>query len=166
MVENTTDKLLILIHRRITENEDIGCEIISNTRPLPTFAGRSIGIVVLVFVQSLIGVIHIFFGLWLLSASAVGFLYNLYTTVFGVVTLFFAFGFWIGKSWGWLGTVSALLFVTIADVLTLLNLPSMPGIPKFAAFAEIIYSLILLLYLFQPHIRDKARTVIIRKQRT
>ncbi len=166
MLENTTDKLLILIHGRITENEIMGCKTISNTRPLPTFAGRSIGIVVLVFVQSLIGVIHIFFGVWLLSASTLGFLYNLYTTVFGVVALLFAFGFWKGRSWGWFGTVSALLFVTIADVLTLLNLPSIPGIPKFAAFAEIIYSLILLLYLFQPHIRAKARTAIIGKQRT
>lgn len=84
------------------------------------------------------------------------FLYSLYTTVFGIVTLLFALGLWKGDSWGWFGTVSTLLFVTVADVLTLLDLPSIPGIPKFAAFAETAYSVILLLYLFQTRARQTA----------
>ena len=62
----------------------------------------------------------------------------------------------MGTSWGWFGTVFILLFVTIADTLTLLSLPSIPGIPRFAAVAEIVYSVILLLYLVQPQIRAKA----------
>ena len=85
------------------------------------------------------------------------FLYSVYTTVFGLLSLLFALGFWKGKSWGWFGTVTTLLFVTIADALTLLNFPSIPGIPEVAAVAEIAYSLILLLYLVQPHVRTKAR---------
>jgi len=123
------------------------CEAISNTPPPPTIAGRCIGIVLLVFLQSLIGVIHFFFGLWLLSISMMDNIYSLYTIFFGLATLLFAFGLWIGKDWGWFGTVSTLMFVLIADALKLLNLPSIPGIPKFAAVAEIIYSLIVLLYL-------------------
>jgi hypothetical protein len=39
--------------------------------------------------------------------------------------------------------------------LPLLNLPSIPGIPRFAAVAEIIYSLVVLLYLSQTHVRNK-----------
>jgi len=118
-----------------------------NTRTLPTFAGRHVGIVILVSLQSLIGAIHVFFGLWLLSGTAMDYIYRIYTTVFGLTTLFFSFGLWIRKSWGWFGTVSTLLFVAIADALTLLNLPSISGIPKFAAAAEIVYSVIVLLYL-------------------
>jgi len=119
----------------------------SNTRTLPTIAGRHVGIVILVSLQSLIGAIHVFFGLWLLSGTAMDYIYRIYTTVFGLTTLFFSFGLWIRKSWGWFGTVSTLLFVAIADALTLLNLPSISGIPKFAAAAEIVYSVIVLLYL-------------------
>jgi hypothetical protein len=50
----------------------------------------------------------------------------------------------VGKSWGWFGTVSTLLFVIVADALTLLNFPS---IPKLAAAAEIGYRVFVLLYL-------------------
>lgn len=107
----------------------------------------------LVSLQSLIGVIHVFFGLWLLSVSTAGILYSVYTVIFGLLSLVFALGLWMAKSWGWFGTVSILLSVTIADALTLLNLPSIPGIPRFAAFAEIAYSVILLLYLSQLHAR-------------
>jgi hypothetical protein len=48
------------------------------------------------------------------------------------------------------------MLVTVADALTPINLPSIPGIPKFAAVAEISYSVIVLLYLVQPHVRIKA----------
>jgi hypothetical protein len=122
-------------------------EAIGDNRSLPMIAGRRIGVVILVSVQSLIGVIHFFFGLWLLSFSLTDYAYSVYTISFGIATLLFAFGLWIKKSWGWFGTVSTLLFVTIADSLTLLNLPSISGIPKFAAAVEIVYNLILLFYL-------------------
>jgi uncharacterized membrane protein (DUF2068 family) len=93
----------------------------------------------------------------MLSASGMNQLYSVYTIVFGLMVLLFAFGFWTGKSWGWVGTVSILLFVAIADALTLLNLPSIPGIPKFAAMAEIVYVIIILLYLAQLLLRAKMR---------
>ena len=123
------------------------CQAIGDNRSLPLIAGRRMGVVILVSLQSLIGLIHFFFGLWLLSISMSDYTYSLYTVFFGLATILSAFGLWIGKGWGWFGTVSTLTFVVIADALTLLNLPSIPGIPKFAAVAEIIYSLILLLYL-------------------
>ena len=81
--------------------------------------------------------------------------YSVYTVIFGLVTLLFTLGLWIGKNWGWLGTVSVFLFVTTADALTLLNLLSILGIPKFAAASEIVYSVVLLLFLVQPHVRAK-----------
>lgn len=105
------------------------------------------GVVILVSVQSLIGVVHFIFGLWLLSISMMDYIYSMYTVFFGLATLLFAFGLWIRKGWGWFGTVLTLTFVVIADALTLLNLPSIPGIPKFAAVVEIVYSAIVLLYL-------------------
>ncbi len=105
--------------------------------------------------QSLIGAIHVFFGLWLLSISMMDYIYSIYTVFFGLAALFFAFGLWIRKGWGWFGTVSTLLFVTIADALTLLNLPS---IPKFAAAAEIVYSVILLLYLSILYNKQRAES--------
>jgi len=86
-------------------------------------------------------------GLWILSVSAMDHIYGAYTAVFGITVLLFALGLWIRKSWGWFGTVFTLLFVIVADALTLLNLPSIPGIPKLAATAEIGYRVIVLFYL-------------------
>ena len=118
------------------------------------------GIVVLTVVQFIIGVIHVFSGFLLLSASPSAVfvisaqlpeIYSIYTLAFGLLTLIFTYGLWLGKNWGWNGTVAVSMFVLIADTLTLLNLPSIPGIPKLAAAAEIIYSLMVLIYLSQTH---------------
>ena len=117
-----------------------------------TFKGRNLGIVVLTVVQFIIGVIHVFSGFLLLFASPSGQppeIYSIYTLAFGLLTLIFAYGLWLGKNWGRNGTVAVSTFVLIADTLTLLNLPSIPGIPKLAAAAEIIYSLMVLIYLSQ-----------------
>ena len=46
-------------------------------------------------------------------------------------------------------------FLLSLDSLTLLDLPSVPGIPKFAGYGEITYSVIVLSYLLQSHIRAK-----------
>lgn len=128
----------------------------------PTYKGRTIGIVVLTASQYTIGIIHVFFGVWLLFAESPfiispqsSLIYSLYTLAFGLLTLLFAFGIWLGNRWGWHGTVTVSIFVTVADGLTLLNLPSIPGIPKFAGAAEIIYSLAVCLYMFQKHVRAK-----------
>jgi uncharacterized membrane protein (DUF2068 family) len=114
----------------------------------------------------MIGITHVFFGFWLLSVSqpSIDFsaqtpstIYSVYTVAFGFAVTIFAYGIWLQKKWGLYGTVVTSLFVTFADVLTILNLPSIPGIPKLAAVPEIIYSLFVMLYLFQSKIRTGKR---------
>ena len=132
----------------------------SSVHVFPTYKGRILGIVALTAAQFTIGIIHVFFGFWLLSATSnisaqSPLIYSIYTLAFGVLTLICAYGIWRGKSWGWHGTVAVSLFVIAADALALLNLPSITGIPRLAAAAEIVYSLIVLLYLSQKHVRNK-----------
>jgi len=136
----------------------------SNVPVFPTYKGRILGIVVLTVAQFLIGSIHVFFGVLLLSASSSAafiisaqpsLIYSIYTLVFGVLTLICAYGIWRGKNWGWHGTVAVSLFVIAADALALLNLPSIPSIPKMAAAVEIAYSLAVSLYLSQKRVRAK-----------
>lgn len=124
--------------------------------PLPTFRGRSLGITTLTVLQLIIGLIHIFFGFWLLASSQAiiditsqtsNVIYSVYTFIFGLSTTIFAFGIWLQKNWGSYGTIATALFVIVVDSLTLLDLPSILGVPKFAAGTEIIYSLIVLTYL-------------------
>lgn len=141
----------------------------SNTHPPPAYKGRNLGIVALVAIQVLVGFIHVVFGFWLLLAPRAepfalfgnGYfssdIYSISTIVFGLLTLIFTTGLWLEKRWGWVGTLAVLLFVVVADSLTLLNLPSVPGIPKFAGFGEITYSILVVLYLFQKHVRIKYR---------
>lgn len=123
------------------------------------YKGRSLGIVILTGAQLLVGAIHVFFGL-LLFTFEVSFLqasiaYDVYTIFFGVLTVAFAVSIWQNKKSGWMGTVAVSIFVSVADGLTLLNLPSVPGIPKFAAPTEIMYSLILIFYLLRNDVRNK-----------
>jgi len=81
--------------------------------------------------------------------------YSVYTLVFGLLTLVFTFGIWLGSRWGWIGTFAVSMFVIFADALTLLNLPNILGIPKAAAAPEIIFSILVVLYLSQTHVRIK-----------
>jgi hypothetical protein len=129
------------------------------------YKDKYLGILVLVAAQILVGFIHIAFGVWMLVApytepvsglldtSAGPDIYAIYTVAFSVLTLVFAWAVWMKKSWSWIGTVAVALFVIVADSLTLLDLPSIPGIPKFAGFGEITYSVIVILYLTQSHVR-------------
>jgi hypothetical protein len=141
-----------------------------NSRHPPNeYKGRPIGIVFLVMSQVLVGVIHVIFGFWILTAtglpafgtlvgsSTAPAIYSVYTIAFGFLTLIFAVLLWLFKSIGWVGTLAVLIFVIIVDSLTLLNLPSIPGIPKFAGYGEISYGVVILLYLFQAHVRTKYR---------
>ena len=137
----------------------------------PTFKGRNFGILLLVGAQTLVGFIHVVFGLWLLSSpksppltspnASIGGLdiYSTYTLIFGLLAIGLAAMLWLQKSWGWIGTISIFLFVIIVDSLTLLNLPSIPGIPKFAGFGEISYSVLTSLYLIQKHVRKAYRII-------
>jgi len=122
--------------------------------------GRPLGVFILISAQLLVGAIHVFFGLLLLAfdismvlSSTVA--YDVYTSLFGLLTLVFAVYLWRGKKIGWVGTIVLSLFVIAADSLTLLNLPSIPGIPKLPAFAEIGYSMLVIGYLSLGHVRSK-----------
>ncbi len=128
--------------------------------PSDIYKGRSLGIVVLTSAQLAIGGIHIFFGILLLAYENFASLpttvtYDVYTIVFGLLVAVFAVYFWQGKKVGWIGTVAVSVFVIVADSLTLLDLPSIPGIPKAPALTEIIYSLVVLFYLFRKSVRAK-----------
>lgn len=124
-----------------------------------TYKGRSLGIIVLVSAQVFIGVIHLLFGILLLSARTPFFkatiAYDIYTIVFALAVLVFTVLIWRGEKAGWIGTVAVSLFVIVADVLAVLNLPSILGIPTFAAPTEIIYGLIVIAYLAQTKVRKK-----------
>lgn len=125
-----------------------------------TIKGRSLGITALTAAQLLIGIIHAIFGLLLLVSelaigSQISIVYDIYTIVYGLLTLVFAVYIWHGKKIGWAGTIAVSIFVIIADTLTVLNLPSIPGIPWLAAPFEISYSLIVVFYLFLPDVRQK-----------
>jgi hypothetical protein len=128
---------------------------------IPAFKGRFLGVAVLVATQLLIGVIHVAFGFALLFGSfSAAFslspiVYSAYTLAYALLTLLFAWLVWVGKRSGWLGTVAVSLFVIFADALTVLVLLSFLGIPKFAAFGEIPFSILVIAYLVQPHVRSK-----------
>lgn len=131
----------------------------SSKHPPITYQGRSIGILILTVAQVLIGTIHLLIGFGLIAAEATKIpayiAYDTYTVAFGAVILFFSVFIWRGAKAGWVGTVAALAFVAVADTLTVLRLPSIPGIPMFAAPTEIIYSLLVIIYLGLPHVRKK-----------
>ena len=132
----------------------------SNRQVPITYKGRSLGIIALTSAQLLIGVIHIFSGLWLLTSEVaispqVTLAYDIYTLVFGLLSLVFALFIWRGKKAGWIGTVAVSLFVIVADTLTLLDLPSIPGIPRFPALTEIAYSVLIVVYLYSSRVRKK-----------
>lgn len=128
--------------------------------PPETIMGKSLGIAILTFAQIIIGVIHAVLGSWLLAAElAAGahatLAYDVYTFVFGLLVLVFAYYIWEGNRAGWIGTVSVSVFVILVDLLAVLNLPTLPGVPTSAAAAEIGYSLLIVGYLFTSRVRRK-----------
>jgi len=130
----------------------------SNRVPI-TYKGRSLGILVLSSAQLFVGAIHVLFGVLLLDFGAsilpASDPYDVYTVVFGLLVSVFGVFIWQGKKEGWIGTVAVSSFVTVADLLAVLNLPSIPGIPKFAAPTEIVYSVVIMLYLLRNDVRKK-----------
>jgi hypothetical protein len=127
-----------------------------------SFKGRFLGIAVLVVVQFIIGIIHVIFGFAMLSVSfsvatfsMTPLVYAIYALAYGALTLLFTYLVWVGKRFGWIGTVAVSSFVILADVLTVLDLLSFLGIPKFAAIGEILFSILVLAYLLQYHVRSK-----------
>ena len=131
----------------------------NGTREMITYKGRSLSILILTGLQAFIGVIHILLGLLLLASETtilhVTVAYDFYTIAFGVLVFVFAVHIWQGKKIGWVGTISISLFVIVVDALALSNLPSIPGVPKFAAPTEIVYSLIIVIFLVRLNFRKR-----------
>ena len=128
-----------------------------------TLRGRSLGISILVGIQVINGLIHTFFGLALVlgsyipmaSSSSAPSIFSFYTFTYGILTIFFTYLLWKGKRLGWIGTIAISLFVIIADTLTIFDLLTFLGIIKTAGIGEIPYSLIIVIYLIQNHVRSK-----------
>ena len=85
--------------------------------------------------------------------------YSVYTLIYGSLSLTFAYLLWINKRSGWIGTICVSLFVIGVDLLAVSGLFNILGIPApvFAASGEIPYSLLVLFYLVQDHVRSKFR---------
>ena len=130
---------------------------IENIKP----KGRFLGVFVLVAIQSIVGIIHIFFGftmilgIYSVAYSSATLIYSYYTFSYGVLTLFFTFLFWKGARLGWIGTIAISAFVILVDTLAAIDLFNVLGIPNLAALGEIPYSFIIVFYLFEDHIRSK-----------
>ena len=117
-----------------------------------SFKGIYLGIFVLAILQLLGGAIHAAIGLGLVFAGSGELVYNVYTFLYGVFNIIFAYGLWAGKKSGWLGTITVSLFVIVVDVSAVLGVSLIAGVPRTAALGEIVYSLVVLVYLFQPKI--------------
>ena len=117
-----------------------------------SFKGKFVGLLILVVLQFLVGAIHAVIGLGLIFGMSGEFVYSVYTLLYGIFTVIFAYGLWVGSKSGWIGTLLVSIFVIVVDVSELLNMPLIAGVPRSAAFGEIFYSLVILLYLLQPKI--------------
>ena len=117
-----------------------------------SFKGRFVGLLILVGLQFLVGAIHAAIGLGLIFGMSGEIVYSVYTLLYGIFSFIFASGLWVGSKSGWVGTILVSIFVIVVDVSELLNMPLIAGVPRNAAFGEIFYSLVVLLYLLQPKI--------------
>jgi len=127
-----------------------------------TFRGRYLGVTFFVIVQFIVGIIHIFFGLAMLSGSfsfasysVTPIVYSFYTFAYGCFTFFFTYLVWITSRFGWIGTVAVSFFVILADTFAVFNVINFLGIPELAAIGEIPFSIVIILYFLQYHIRSK-----------
>lgn len=131
--------------------------LIENIKP----KGRFLGLFILVVIQSIIGIIHIFFGFSMISGkflvvfSSAPLIYSYYTFIYGLLTMFFTFLLWKRVWLGWSGTIALSVFLILVDTLAAIGLNNFLGIPILAGLGEIPYSLFILFYLFEDHIRSK-----------
>lgn len=117
-----------------------------------SFKGKYLSVLVLVIIQFLGGIVHAIIGFGLIYAVSGELVYNIYTLLYGIFSMIFAYGIWTGKKLGWLGTIFVSLFVIVVDVSTVLNVQLIAGVPKSAAFGEILISIIFIAYLLQPKV--------------
>jgi hypothetical protein len=136
----------------------------------PSFRGAFPGLFFLAIAQFFIGVIHVVAGIFLLLApyvlsfifpvTEITPIFGVYTFLYGLLTLIFAYGLWTGNRWGWIGTTILCIFFIIEASSTLL-LTEIQGVPIFtrsidterAHIIDLIYTFVILLYLIQPHIK-------------
>ena len=135
-----------------------------SSKTIVMYKNRFLGILFLVIIQLIVGFTHIFFGLALISGifsfnsySIAPTIYMVYTLVYGLLTAFFTYLIWKRKRLGWIGTVAISIFVILVDSLALFDLTNILSIPapKFAAIGEIPFSILVLAYLLQNHVRLK-----------
>ena len=117
-----------------------------------SFKGRYLGFFVLVILQFLNGLLHAAIGLTLVFAGSGQLDYNVYTLLYGIFNVVFAYGLWAGKKSGWLGTIVMSIFVIVVDISAVLGISLIAGVPRAAALGEIMYSLFVMVYLYQPKI--------------
>ena len=132
----------------------------SSKHPPIEYKGRTLSILTLTAVQVLMGIIHAFSGILLLTsenwtALQTSALYEVYTLIFGVLIFVFAVLIWQGKKAGWIGTFAVSIFAAVADGLVLFNLPSIPGIPKELTLITISYSVLIIVCLLSNRVRKK-----------
>lgn len=132
-------------------------------RTITTFRNRYLGVIVLVVIQLIVGFIHIFFGVSMFVdnffianiTTPPTTYYSMYTLFYGILTFVFTYLFWTGRRSGWIGIILVSLFVIAADTLTFFNFLTILGIPKIAVIGEIPFSILIVVYLFQNHVRSK-----------
>jgi hypothetical protein len=117
-----------------------------------SFSGRYPGVFVPIILQFLVGTMHAAIGLGLVFAASGELGYNVYTLFYGVFTIIFAYGLWAGKKSGYLGTIIVSILVIVVDISAVLGMSLIAGVPRAAALGEIVYSLVVLVYMFQPKI--------------
>ena len=117
-----------------------------------SFKGRYPGVFVLVILQFIVGAIHAAIGICLVFAASSELGYNVYTLLYGVFTIIFGYGLWASKKSGYLGTIIVSTLVIVVDVSAVLGMSLIAGVPRAAALSEIVYSLVVMAYLFQPKI--------------
>ncbi|MBT8171459.1 hypothetical protein KJN74_01115 [Candidatus Bathyarchaeota archaeon] len=132
-----------------------------NNKKIVEIKGHFLGVFVLLFVQFMIGIIHIVYGIVMITGNfSVAFSleplnYSVYTFAYGLFSFLFSYHLWSGKRSGWIGTVGVSLFVIFADLLAVLGMFNVLGIPPIAAIGEIPFSILVLVYLLQDHVKSK-----------
>jgi len=117
-----------------------------------SFKVRYLGVFVLAVIQFLVGTVHVAIGLGFVFAASGEMVYDIYTFLYGFLSIIFVYGLWSGKKMGYLGTILLSLLVIIIDTSTVLGVSLIAGVPRTAALGEIGYSLFIMAYLFQPKI--------------
>ena len=127
-----------------------------------SFRGEFLGLFLLTLAQFLMGGIHVVAGIFVLlvpyvfssvfAVTEITLLFGVYSLLYGLLVLVFAYGLWTGNRWGWIGTTILCIFVVVEASSTLL-LTLIQGVPMSARIVDITYSFVVLLYIIQPHIK-------------